>query len=322
MRDKFHREQNYLRISLTEACNLRCGYCMPGELPSCFSSPAEKMDAEEIAALAEKFIELGVKKIRLTGGEPLMRKDFEKIAMLLSAVCGTKAELAVSTNGVFVHRFIDVFKKAGIRAVNVSLDTLLPERFEAITRRNLFHQVLSNIHLLLQHDFRVKVNVVVMKNINDDEIVDFIRWTRDYPVEVRFIEFMPFRDNKWGKEKLVTMQRMMEIAKKHFDAEPLSSGQEETAKRFRVPGFEGSFGFITTMSEPFCGGCSRIRLTADGKLKNCLFSGEETDLLKVLRSGGDIKQEIVKSVFAKKEKWGGLQLFEDAINRNMISIGG
>lgn len=320
--DKFHRVQDYLRISLTDSCNLRCGYCMPGEMPSCFTPAEERMQAEEVVSLAKHFISLGVKKIRLTGGEPLMRKDFSEILSGLSEVTANNVELALTTNGVLLHRHIDQLGAAGIHSVNVSLDTLLPERFEAITRRPLFHRVLSNIHLLLHHDFRVKLNVVVMQHVNAGEIPDFIRMTRDYPLDIRFIEFMPFRGNNWGKEKLVTMDRMLELARHYFDVEQLPREKHETAVNYRVPGFEGRFGFIPAMSEPFCGDCSRLRLTSAGKLKNCLFSAGETDLLHVLRNGGDVAAEIVKCVVEKKEKWGGRMLFNETVQHSMVSIGG
>jgi len=321
--DRYNRVHDYLRISLTDSCNLRCSYCRPGTMVSCKNNRPAIMSGEEIASLAGHFAELGIRKIRLTGGEPLMRNDFPAILRNLRNRLDSSIELALTTNGVLVHRYINEILEAQIGSVNVSLDSLMPERFLKITQRNFFHRVMSNIHLLMHNNIRVKVNVVVMKNFNDDELVDFVRWTRDYPLDVRFIEFMPFQGNDWVKEKLVRMDAMMEVIKAHFDTVRIETENENaTALTYQVPGFEGTFSFIPSMSAPFCNSCSRLRITSDGKMKNCLFSTGEIDLLTAMRSGCDIKTFVRRHVMEKKEKWGGLRLFEEAVTRSMISIGG
>ena len=306
---------------------------MPEEFQSTLHQ-SQRMTAEEIDQLAKNFIELGVQKIRLTGGEPLIRKDARQIIRHLSKyTCFTgifpQVKLAITTNGVFVHEFIEEFKAANIHSVNISLDTLMPERFEAITRRNYFHQVLSNIHLLLQNDFHVKVNMVVMKGVNDDEINDFVHWTRDYPLHIRFIEFMPFDGNRWKKEKVFSYKEILERIHVDFDVMALENEKHATAKKFKVIGFEGTFAVISTMSAPFCSDCNRLRLTADGKMKNCLFGKEEVDLLTPLRKGEDVKQFIMDCLHLKHAALGGqfspenLPSDEHPIqNRSMITIGG
>ena len=198
IQDRYNRIHDYLRISLTDNCNLRCFYCMPEEDYE-FTPASKLMQVDEILAISEIFVSMGVNKIRLTGGEPLVRKDARQIMEGLSKL---PVKLTITTNGVRAHEFADTFEAAGIRSVNVSLDTLNAERFQLLTRRNQFATVKSNIEMLVNRHFHVKVNVVVMKGINESELVDFVRWTKDLPVHVRFIEFMPFAGNKWQHEKV------------------------------------------------------------------------------------------------------------------------
>src|ERR1700755_3624848 len=191
--DNFNRVHNYLRISLTDNCNLRCFYCMPEEDYD-FTPASRLMQVDEIKKLSRIFVEQGVTKIRLTGGEPLVRKDAAKIILSLSKL---PVELSLTTNATRLHDFITILKEANIKSINISLDTLQPDKFLLVTKRDLFHQVRSNIELLLHHQFNVKINMVVMKGFNDDEINDFIAWTMHNPVQIRFIEFMPFSSNRW-----------------------------------------------------------------------------------------------------------------------------
>lgn len=319
--DRHNRIHDYLRISLTDVCNLRCTYCMPDH--PVFSAKEKLMNAKEIISIAETFVKLGVRKIRLTGGEPLVRGDFKEIILELAGLRQHGLEdITMTTNGIFVHEYIDEFKAAGIRSLNVSLDTMMPDRFAKITKREHFHRVMSNIHLLMDSNFHVKVNMVVMNGVNDDEIFDFINWTRDYPVHVRFIEFMPFRDNHWQNQKLLTSKELLSRAESNFEVVPLENKKHDTSKKFKVLGYEGTFAFISTMSEPFCGDCNRLRLTADGKMKNCLFSKGEMDLLTALRKGDSILDLIHSSLSAKEKQWGGQELFGQTENRTMVSIGG
>jgi cyclic pyranopterin phosphate synthase len=325
IQDSFGRVHDYLRISLTDNCNLRCFYCMPDEEYD-FTPAGRLMQTSEVEQLSRIFVAEGVTKIRLTGGEPLVRKDAAKIIESLSLL---PVELVMTTNATRIHEFIDVLKASNIRTINISLDTLQPDKFLLVTRRDLFHLVRSNIELLLHHGFQVKINVVVMKDFNENEINDFIRWTTHIPVQIRFIEFMPFEGNRWKGNKVFSMQDMFSEITKQFEFMPIENDIHDTAKHFMVPGHAGSFAIISTMSAPFCSGCNRMRLTADGKLKNCLFSKNETDLLTPLRNQEDVTKFIHESIRSKARELGGQfsGTFEklDAIsihNRPMITIGG
>lgn len=325
IKDSFNRVHNYLRISLTDNCNLRCFYCMPEEDYE-FTQASKLMQPQEIETLAKIFVAQGVNKIRLTGGEPLVRKDAAQIILALSKL---NIDLSFTTNGARLHDFLDVLLQAKIKSVNISLDTLHADKFQIITRRDLFQQVQDNINLLLQHHIQVKINVVVMKGLNDMEIVDFIAWTKDKPLEIRFIEFMPFSGNRWTSNKVVSMEEILELVGSSYEYHPLPGGLNDTAKHFQVAGHAGSFAIISTMTAPFCGTCNRMRLTADGKLKNCLFSESETDLLGPLRNGEAVLP-LIHACISKKAKALGGQfsgLFEDINvdtihNRSMITIGG
>ena len=325
IKDSYNRIHNYLRISLTDNCNLRCFYCMPDE-DYAFTPASQLMQASEIEALSKIFIAQGVNKIRLTGGEPLVRKDAADIILALSKL---PVQLTLTTNGTRLHEFVDVLQEARVRSLNVSLDTLQSEKFNLITRRDQFNSVWNNIQLLLAKNFHVKINVVVMKGLNDNEINDFIEWTKDTPVHVRFIEFMPFHGNRWTSNKVVTLEHILSTISGMYNFVPLQGEKHDTAKKFVVPGHSGTFAVISTMSAHFCGDCNRMRLTADGKLKNCLFSKEETDLLTPLRRGEDMLPLIQQSILSKASQLGGQlttdfeRLHAEAIqNRSMITIGG
>ena len=319
--DTHNRKHDYLRISLTDACNIRCTYCMPEH--AVFAAREHLMRSDEIIELASCFVRLGVRKIRLTGGEPLVRPDLSAIlrGLTLLRPAGLE-ELTMTTNGIRLHEVIDELENAGMRSVNVSLDTLMPERFREITRRDHFHRVLSNIHLLLDRSFRVKVNVVVMNGVNDDEVVDFVTMTRDYPLHVRFIEYMPFEGNRWTDRRLISSKELLERVSQFYSVEPLERNAHDTSRAFKVMGFSGTFAFISTMSTPFCGDCNRLRLTADGKMKNCLFSKGETDLLSALRIGTPVEALIRENLSGKAAQWGGQDLYGPTQNRPMVSIGG
>jgi len=325
LQDTFGRIHDYLRISLTDNCNFRCSYCMPVEEME-WMPQSKLMSKDEILTLAETFVSIGVKKIRLTGGEPLVRKEFPEILERLSVF---PVELTLTTNGVLIHKHIETLKRTGVRSINVSLDTLNREKFKQLTRRDQFDLVWGNILLLLQEGFRVKVNAVALHGMIEDEICDFIQVTEKLPLHVRFIEFMPFAGNHWQSKQVVTAAQMLEIAKGKFQIIKLEDKKHDTAKKYQVPGFAGTFAFITTMSEHFCGDCNRIRLTADGKIKNCLFGKEELDLLGALRKGEDVESLIRLSISRKHQALGG-QFTADYLkadpgkidNRSMINIGG
>jgi cyclic pyranopterin phosphate synthase len=301
---------------------------MPAEGISLTPKP-HLMTADEIVTIAQTFVNLGVTKIRLTGGEPLVRKDAKDVIARLGKL---GVELTITTNGILVHDFIDTFKEAGITGLNVSIDSLVKEKFNLITRRNYFDQFWKNLNLLEEQNFKLRLNVVVMKGFNDNEILDFIELTRDRNIMIRFIEFMPFDGNKWNKDKLVSYAEIMNQATDKFGitkVERLVDKPNDTAKNHKITGYKGSFSVISSVTNPFCSTCNRIRLTADGKLKNCLFSNTETSLLETLRAGESIQPLIAQNIQSKHAMRGGMDddakfqnpdLFSK--NRSMIKIGG
>lgn len=326
--DSFNRKHTYLRISLTEKCNLRCVYCMP-ENGIKLMPQKHLMTDEEILALSKIFVTLGVNKIRLTGGEPLVRKNIDNLLLKLSQL---PVKLTLTTNGVLVDQHIETFKKAGISSLNLSLDSLNGQTNQSLTRRNLFDKTIENIHLLIHNGFHVKINTVVMRNINHHETVDFVKFTQNLPVHVRFIEFMPFKGNNWEINKSVGFNEILksieyEIGKQNIIK--LTDKPNDTAKNYKIKNFKGTFAFISTVTQPFCDSCNRIRLTADGKIKNCLFSTLEKDLLTPFRQGHNIVPIIQSNIWDKKYTRGGLAAqseFENSQlhnqNRSMIAIGG
>jgi len=326
--DDFGRKHNYLRISLIEKCNLRCTYCMPAE-GIALTPKKELMTADEVFAIAQTFVNNGVNKIRLTGGEPLLRKDFPEIIEKLAQL---ETEISITTNGILIDRHIDVLKQFKVKKINLSLDTLVPSKFNTITLRNQFEKVIDNLHLLLNNDFKVKVNVVLIKGFNDNEIIDFINLTESLPISIRFIEFMPFAGNQWDRSKMVSQTEILDQLSTHFSESNLEKLQDEknfTAREFKIKNYLGSFGIISSITNPFCDGCNRIRLTANGKIKNCLFSNSETDLLTPYRSGEAIENIIASAIKKKKKVRAGMTTIEDVDNpvlnqdnRSMIAIGG
>jgi cyclic pyranopterin phosphate synthase len=291
-----------------------------------FTPASRLMQADEIESLAKIFVQLGVNKIRLTGGEPLVRKDAAEIIGSLSKL---PVKLTLTTNGSRLHEFVDILDNSGVHSLNISLDTLQPEKFQLITRRNQFEKIYANISHLLGRNFHVKVNMVVMKGLNDNEINDFVEWTKHEAVHVRFIEFMPFTGNWWTSNKVFTMQQMLEVIEAKYEVVRLQTEKHDTAKAFAVPGHRGTFAIISTMTANFCENCNRIRLTADGKMKNCLFAEKETDLLSALRKGEDVVSLIHQNIRGKAKELGGQFTSdfehlhaEDIHNRSMITIGG
>jgi molybdenum cofactor biosynthesis protein A len=328
LHDAFGRGHNYLRISITEHCNLRCTYCMPADGIALTPKP-NLMTADEIVEIAQTFVGLGVNKIRLTGGEPLVRKDAKNIILRLGKL---GVNLTITTNGILASDFIETFKEANISSINISIDSLVREKFNTITRRNYFDTVMHNIDLLLSEGFNVKLNIVLIKGFNDNEIIDFIALTQHKNIEIRFIEFMPFSGNEWDKSKLVSYSEILEIVQsshQHQEIERLIDAANDTAKHYKIKGYAGKFAIISSVTNPFCSTCNRIRLTADGKLKNCLFSNSETSLLDSLRAGKPILPLIHENLMAKYAVRGGMdddlkfqnpELFSQ--NRSMIAIGG
>ncbi|MFB9105418.1 GTP 3',8-cyclase MoaA [Algibacter miyuki] len=328
LQDLHGRDHAYLRISLIERCNLRCSYCMPEEgVP--LSPKSHLMTNDEIYEIAKTFVKHGVTKIRLTGGEPLVRKD---IPVILKQLATLPVELSITSNAVIIDKFIPVLKEYGVNNINVSLDSLDAEKFKHITRRDQFTKVYNNILLLVKEGFNVKVNAVLMKGFNENEIIDFIHFTKDLPVSVRFIEFMPFDGNKWDMSKMVSYADVMELVNKEFpetSIERLQDAKNDTSKNYKIKDYKGSFAIISSVTNPFCDSCNRLRLTANGQLKNCLFSSGESDLLTALRAGKPIEPIIQNAVHAKFKVRGGMDTLEKLQepklhnnNRSMITIGG
>uniref|UniRef100_A0A8C9KTU9 Molybdenum cofactor biosynthesis protein 1 n=1 Tax=Panthera tigris altaica TaxID=74533 RepID=A0A8C9KTU9_PANTA len=306
--DSFGRQHSYLRISLTEKCNLRCQYCMPEEgVP--LTPKADLLTTEEILTLARLFVKEGVDKIRLTGGEPLIRPDVVDIVAQLHRLEGLRT-IGITTNGINLARLLPQLQKAGLSAINISLDTLVPAKFEFIVRRKGFHKVMEGIHKAIELGYSpVKVNCVVMRGLNEDELLDFVALTEGLPLDVRFIEYMPFDGNKWNFKKMVSYKEMLDTLRQQWpELEKLPEEESSTAKAFKVPGFRGQVSFITSMSEHFCGTCNRLRITADGNLKVCLFGNSEVSLRDHLRAGAseeELLQIIGAAVGRKKRQHAG-----------------
>ncbi|KAK0264453.1 hypothetical protein LTR35_008018 [Friedmanniomyces endolithicus] len=293
--DTHAREHDYLRISLTERCNLRCLYCMPEE-GIALSPPATQLTTPEIIYLCQLFVSQGVNKIRLTGGEPTVRKDILELMRRIGGLrsAGLK-ELALTTNGISLWRKLDAMVEAGLTGVNISLDTLDPFQFQILTRRQGFDAVMKSINRVQEMNrlgagVKLKINCVMMRGLNDHQILPFVEMTREQDVEVRFIEYMPFGGNKWSENKMLPYAEMLERIREKFPGVArLRDKRNDTSKTWQVPGFVGRVGFITSMTHNFCGTCNRLRITSDGNLKVCLHGETEVSLRDLLRKdhGGE-----------------------------------
>ncbi|XP_057555576.1 molybdenum cofactor biosynthesis protein 1 isoform X2 [Hippopotamus amphibius kiboko] len=321
--DGFGRRHSYLRISLTEKCNLRCQYCMPEEgVP--LTPKADLLTTGEILTLARLFVKEGVDKIRLTGGEPLIRPDVVDVVAQLHRLEGLRT-IGITTNGINLARLLPQLQKAGLSAINISLDTLVPAKFEFIVRRKGFHKVMEGIHKAIELGYHpVKVNCVVMRGLNEDELLDFVALTEGLPLDVRFIEYMPFDGNKWNFKKMVSYKEMLDTLQQQWpELEKLPEEESSTAKAFKIPGFRGQVSFITSMSEHFCGTCNRLRITADGNLKVCLFGNSEVSLRDHLRAGASEEELLCiigAAVGRKKRQHAGMFSISQMKNRPMILI--
>lgn len=322
--DRFGRRHNYLRISVTDRCNFRCAYCMPHEEME-WTPQSEILSFEEIERLTRLFVSLGVDKVRLTGGEPTTRKGLVDLVAKLSPIEGLRTILMTS-NGDALGTMAVPLREAGLKGLNISLDTLKPDRFFEITHRNRLDRVLAGIEATLDAGFEsVKINVVAMAGVNEDELCDFIDHFKDYPVEVRFIEFMPFLSNGWQKGRMLPYAEMRQRIESKFQLTPIVTEKSAVAKEFSVAGAKVRIGFITSMTDDFCGGCNRIRLTADGRLKVCLFAKTGPSLRDAMRSGAS-NDELTKTISGALDgKWAAHPPMHRLIQTNdlpMISIGG
>ena len=304
--DAFNRPISYLRVSVTDRCNLRCVYCMPPEgVP--WRPHEEILRYEEIETIVRAAAELGINKVRLTGGEPLVRKGLVDLVRMLARIPGID-DLAMTTNGTLLARYAEELKAAGLKRVNVSLDTLRPERFRRITRLGELSDTLEGIAAAKKAGLvPVKINTVVIRGLNDDEVVDFARLTVEGDWHVRFIEVMPLGDNaEWAGNGYVPMDEVRaRIEGELGELIPAKMRGSGPARYYRLPGAKGTVGFITPISEHFCHRCNRLRLTADGRLRPCLLSDYEIDLRTPLRRGAsaeEIKALIIEGIRNKPER--------------------
>jgi cyclic pyranopterin phosphate synthase len=323
--DHYERKIDYLRLSVTDRCNLRCTYCMPpGGVPKL--THTDVLRYEEILRLARIAVDMGISKIRITGGEPLLRKDILYLCEKIASIPGVKS-LSMTTNGVLLSRFAKDLLNAGLQRINISLDTLEPEKFAAITRHDYFHEVWQSI--LTAHEVGlspIKLNAVVMQGVNDDEIEDLARLTFQYPFHVRFIEFMPFLADEHSN-RFLSSDEILERLKRMGPLVPTKIPDSNgPASHYRFAEAKGMIGIISPISHHFCPTCNRLRLTSDGKLRTCLFATEETDLKPMLRNGSldsDIANVIRNAIEHKPEKHAlDSAVFRKCINRSMSSIGG
>lgn len=322
--DSFGRTHNYLRISVTDRCNLRCIYCMPSNGIK-LRKHSEIMTFEEISKIVKIFSELGINKLRITGGEPLVRKNLPELISNLRNISGIE-KIGLTTNGTLLKENILSLKNSGLDNINISLDTLDEKKFQSITLRSNFYDVIDSIEKILDEDlFKIKLNVVVMKDINDSEILNFVEFVRDKIISVRFIEFMPFRYNGWSELKFVPFSVIKSKIEEKYNLIRIYDQLESTAKNYSITGFKGTIGFITSVSEHFCSSCSRLRLTSEGKLKTCLFYPAETNLRDLLRSGVSeqrIKEIIQATVNEKRFSHPDIANLENFESNSMIEIGG
>jgi len=323
--DKFGRNIDYLRISVTDRCNLRCVYCMPENgIKLCPHN--EILSYEEIFHLVKIFTKIGIKKIRITGGEPLIRRNLSYLIGKISELQEIK-DIAITTNGILLKELINELYNAGLKRVNVSLDTLKADRFERITKMNGLVKVISGIERCLELGLTpIKINTVLMKGVNDDEIIDFVRMTEKNPFHIRFIEYMPWgRVDVWDVNKVIKTKEVIEKIEREFGKlEPVESKSGGPAVNYRIKGFLGLVGFINPVSSHFCNLCNRIRLTADGKLRLCLFSENEIDIKTPLRNikSDEALMSIIENAILNKPENHNLTEHIKNHQREMNQIGG
>lgn len=326
MQDTFKRNINYLRISVTDRCNLRCVYCMPPEgvqhVPH-----SEILTMEEITTLVRAAAGVGIRKIRLTGGEPLVRKGITTLVESIAAVDNID-DIAVTTNGILLEKLGPRLKDAGLKRVNISLDTLNPRRFREITRLGRLEDVKRGIETALKLGMHpVKINTVVVRGLNDDEVLDLARLALDYPLHIRYIELMPIGESdKWARERFVSAGEVSArieagMGKLGPVDKPAGSGP---ARYFRIPGATGTVGFITAISNHFCSACNRLRLTATGSLRPCLYSDRELDVKGPIRNGAsllELSKLFVQAARMKPDRHNMAAGWKDKM-RVMSQIGG
>lgn len=304
MKDQFGRRINYLRISVTDKCNLRCAYCMPVEgLP--WIPKAEILSYEEIAEIVRQMAGIGLSRVRLTGGEPLVRRDLPELVRALRAVEGIE-DISLSTNAILLPDVAGELREAGVDRLNISLDTLRRERFTSLARRpeRLFDDTMTGIAAAEAAGFSpIKINVVAMRGFNDDEIVDFAAVTRERPWHIRFIELMPTEENLWLSERFISADELLSQLENTQELRPVEGPLGNgPARYFQFDGAPGTIGVITPLSHNYCNRCNRMRLTADGRLRTCLFGTHEIDLRAPLRETGDVLPAVEEALAGKPER--------------------
>ncbi|MBT7515891.1 MAG: GTP 3',8-cyclase MoaA [Candidatus Marinimicrobia bacterium] len=323
--DRFGRSFNYLRLALNEQCNLRCIYCMPEEGID-FRSEDKLLTTEEIFRLIKLTSKMGVSKIRFTGGEPLLRKDLSELVQFAHQCEGIES-VHLTTNGLLLSKRIEELEKSGLSGINISLDTLDTDKFKKITRRDGLDMVLNSLQKALASNIQsIKLNIVAMRDFNDDELMDFVELTKDNDITVRFIELMPFDSHQiWKTGKFYGADDIVADIKKQVDALKPIDGSRTEHHIFRVNDYKGKVAVIPAYSRSLCGECNRIRITADGKLLNCLYSQDETNLRDAMRTGKTdmIIKEMIYGTMKKKFKDGWEAQKQGNDNReSMTQIGG
>lgn len=326
MLDRFGRRHVYLRLAVTDRCNLRCTYCMPPEgIP--WKERDEILTYEEIERLVRILACMGICKVRLTGGEPTVRPGLPGLVARLAAIPGVET-LALTTNGVTLEEQARPFREAGVSKLNVSLDTLRRDRFRKITGRDRLPEVLRGLEAALAAGFApIKMNTVVMGGVNDDELADFVEFARHRPLNVRFIELMPFKGNGWNPGLFVPFGRMRDALSERYDLLPAGRPERTggVAKDFAIAGFQGNVSFVTPLSESFCARCNRLRLTADGQIKTCLFYAPELSLRDALRRGAsddELAGMVQAALLQKPEGHPRLEDMNRDADLSMTQIGG
>jgi len=320
------RTINYLRLSVTDRCNLRCMYCMPEEGIE-FVPHDDILSYEEMLHLVEISVQAGIRKVRLTGGEPLARKGFISFLKKLSGIRGLE-EITLTTNGVLLKEFAADIKNCGVRRINISLDTLKAERFRQITGRDHFDRVWAGIQEAERLGFSpIKINVVAMRGVNDDEILDFVRLTLEKPFHIRFIEYMPVgKNNNWSPERFISTSEILSRVQELGALSPvMQNALDGPADRYRIGGAVGEVGLIGALSNHFCHKCNRLRLTAEGHLRGCLFSDQEIDVKTPLREGkpdADLLALVRVAIESKPNDHGLISNKPRKCVRHMSSIGG
>jgi len=323
--DRFGREHRDLRVSLTDRCNLRCTYCMPAEGVPWLPGP-QLLTTDELVRLVRIAVSLGITEVRLTGGEPLLRPDVVDVVAALSS-WPDAPELSLTSNGVRLPTLAAPLAHAGLRRVNISLDTLRADRFKDLTRRDMLEQTLAGVSAAVRAGLRpVKVNTVLMRGVNDDEAGDLLAWALDEGVELRFIEQMPLDAQQiWRRDEMITAEEIEQQLGERFVLTPADGRGSDPSERFLVDGGPAVVGIVASVSRPFCGSCDRLRLTADGQLRNCLFAHDESDLRTSLRRGAsddDLAAQMLACVAVKKAGHGIDYPTFIQPNRPMSAIGG